>query len=164
MKENYPKPILDFSLKYEGGYSNHPRDPGGATFQGVTQRVYNTYRRNKHRPTQDVRAMATFERDEIYRHGYWDEVKGDALPSGVDLMLFDIAVNMGVGRAAQFAAKTEGLSALARIDKLDKLRMGFWKSLKRMWPVFGKGWTAREVACVRLAKRLAQEADKHVSA
>lgn len=82
-------------LVYEGGYVNHPRDPGGATFQGVTQRAYDGARTMNDLPHQDVRKMSAPERNAIYQHFYWDAVYGDVMPLGVDFVMFDGAVNSG---------------------------------------------------------------------
>lgn len=144
---------LDFTLKFEGGFVNNPKDPGGATNRGVTQRTLAAWR---HKPVSvgDVRSLTVAEAGEIYRAMYWSHVDGDGLPRGVDLMLFDIAVNMGVGRAEQWENETANMAPVARIAKLDTLRCGFWRAL-RTFPVFGKGWFARENACKALALKMA---------
>ncbi|WP_246677573.1 glycosyl hydrolase 108 family protein [Mesorhizobium sp. B2-3-12] len=86
-------------LAHEGGYSNHPADPGGATMKGVTQRVYDGYRKSKGLSTRSVKGIQTAELNEIYDRQYWDAVKGDLLPAGVDYVVFDGAVNSGPGRS-----------------------------------------------------------------
>lgn len=145
---------LPFTLQYEGPWSDNPRDPGGATMWGVTQRVYDAYRKRNGKPLQTVRLISNAERADIYKSEYWDAIGGDMLPKGVDLMGFEIAVNNGVGRAADWLAQTAGLSPPDRINALHALRMGFWRGLK-IWTYFGRGWTARETACLALAKRMA---------
>lgn len=145
---------LAFTLKYEGGFVDLKSDPGGATNLGVTQRTLAAWR---HKPVSvgDVRALGRDEAAQIYRAMYWDHIGGDNLPAGVDLMLFDIAVNMGVGRSEQFNMETSSVeNAAMKVERLDALRCGFWRAL-RTFPVFGRGWMARETACTALALRMA---------
>lgn len=151
-------------LVYEGGYSNHPSDPGGPTMKGVIQRVYDGYRKRKGLPTRSVQYLAENELHEIYRTQYWDLVRGDELPPGVDFVVFDGAVNSGpsqsvkwlqralgvkadgnIGEATLAAASTANRTAL--INGICDRRLAFLKAL-RTWPVFGKGWGSR-VADVR---------------
>lgn len=147
-------------LVHEGGYVNHPRDPGGATNQGVTQRVYDDYRRSLGVKPQSVKLMAAGERDSIYRARYWALAKCDSLPAGVSYVVFDGAVNSGVSRSVKWLQRavgvaadgvvgTETLNAVrahpnhdALIAKIVGLRMRFLKALKT-WKTFGKGWTRR---------------------
>jgi lysozyme family protein len=154
MKQNFDK-ALALTLKYEGGYSDDPYDPGGATREGVTQTTYNVYRRGKGLPRRSVRLMEDEERDDIYHAKYWEEVDADRLPSGVDALAFDIAVNSGPARARRFLAECEGLGLKARIDWLDHARRSFWRSLETYWR-FGKGWNTRENDLYQHALALAQ--------
>ena len=87
---------------------------------------------------------------QIYAKKYWNLIDGNLLPRGVDLMAFDIAVNMGPGRASRWLQETVALAPLARISRLHGNRLGFWKRLK-IWSHFGRGWMARETACEKLA-------------
>ena len=96
MKHNWHK-SLEVILHHEGGYVNHPKDPGGETNMGVTKRVY-----EEHGGTKDMKELTHEDVNPIYKKGYWDKVKGDELPDGLDLMIFDFAVNAGPGRAAKF--------------------------------------------------------------
>lgn len=82
-------------LTFEGVYSDNPKDPGGATFQGVTQRAYDGARVMNNLPKRDVREMEARERNAIYQHFYWDAVFGDVQPLGIDFLMFDAAVNSG---------------------------------------------------------------------
>jgi lysozyme family protein len=92
---------------------------------------------------------------QIYRRDFASKIGFDTLPPGVDILAFDIAVNMGPGRALDFLSQTAKVTPNpARILELHKLRMGFWKRLA-IWTRFGKGWAARETACLALALRLA---------
>jgi lysozyme family protein len=135
MKANFPA-CLAITLKYEGGYSDNPRDPGGPTCRGITQRVYDAYR---HGPLgyRSVRYIAENEVQDIYRHQYWDAIRGDDLPAGVDLIAFDIAVNSGPGRATQWLAASAGYPPLERIYYLDSSRCSFWRQasvFRDVWP------------------------------
>lgn len=148
-------------LAHEGGYVNDPLDPGGATNKGITFRVYDAYRIRKGLPTRDVRAITATEIAEIYRLQYWDAVKGDELPPGLDYVLFDGAVNSGpsqsikwlqralgsvavdgqIGQATLAAVTAHGRPA-ELIDRICDRRLTFLQALKT-WPRFGKGWRAR---------------------
>lgn len=154
MRENFDA-CLSFTLKYEGGYVNHPRDPGGPTNMGITQ-VTLSRELGRHASATDVRALSPALAKAIYRKSYWAAIDGDTHEKGVDLMLFDICVNMGPGRSRQFHDKTKALKGAARVRALHDLRMGFWRSL-RTWATFGKGWTSRENACLALALQMASE-------
>lgn len=143
---------ISFSLQFEGGFCNDPRDPGGATNKGIT---FATFKADvdPHGTLQDLRNMSTACAVGVYLKHYWTQINADALPGGVDVLANDIAINMGVGRARQFLAQTANLSAAARVQRLHNLRLGFWKRLAT-WAHFGKGWTARETACLKLARSL----------
>ncbi|KAJ0337308.1 hypothetical protein COL154_014313, partial [Colletotrichum chrysophilum] len=93
-------------LGFEGGYVNNRHDPGGATNHGITQRVYNAWRKVK--GLRSVREIAPEEVETIYRTSYADPVRFDDLPAGVDLITFDSAVNSGVSRGAQWLQGAAG--------------------------------------------------------
>ena len=158
MKQNYLI-IQPWVLAYEGGFVNHPKDPGGATNQGITQRTYDAYRRRIGHATQSVRLIDNVERDTIYRVQYWDAIRGDDLPSGVDAAVYDFAVNSGPSRAAKYLQRIAGvkqdgviglqtLDAVARMDSTQVIgrlcvdRMAFLRGLPT-WGTFGTGWTRR---------------------
>lgn len=101
---------LAFALRWEGGWSNHPSDRGGATMRGVIQRVYDAYRREAGLPKQSVRHLSEAELQAIYRRWYWDRVHGDDLPPPLDLILFDTGVNMGTGTAVKLLQKALGIT------------------------------------------------------
>ena len=147
------------TLKWEGGYSNDKYDPGGATMHGIIQREYDAYRARKNLPKQAVRLIALSEEQEIYRHSYWDEVRADELPRGVDLAVFDFGVNSGPPRAVKAMQRALGVAADGRIGQItldaiyaadpDELvegimgqRRSFLKQIKTFWR-FGKGWMRR---------------------
>lgn len=149
---------------HEGGYVNHPKDPGGETNKGVTRRVYDMFRRSKGLPVRSVKHMTEAERLEIFRTRFWNAVKGDKLPDGVDYPVYDGAVNSGPAQSVKWLQRALGPSYRGKIDGIigpetlaavdrhpnhdaligDMLdhRLAFLKALKT-WPTFGKGWTAR---------------------
>lgn len=157
MADNFDRAILKV-LEEEGGYVNHPDDPGGITNLGVTKKTYESY---IGRPVS-VRVMKSLTPDmvkPIYRKKYWDACKCDQLPSGVDIAVFDLAVNSGPGRAAKMLQSVLGLKedgvigpiTLAAAHKADKkelvnklcdARQSYLESLST-FKVFGKGWTSR---------------------
>jgi lysozyme family protein len=93
---------LPFVLRWEGGYVHHPDDPGGATNKGVTQRVYDGWRAGEGLALRSVRLIEDDDVRAIYETGYWLPPHCDDLRSRLDLVQFDTAVNMGVGRAVRF--------------------------------------------------------------
>jgi lysozyme family protein len=99
---------LPFVLRWEGGYVDHPDDPGGATNRGVTQGVYDDWRAQQQQPTRSVREITGDEVRAIYETGYWTPPRCDLLRSQLDLVHFDTAVNMGVGRAIRFLQASLG--------------------------------------------------------
>jgi lysozyme family protein len=151
MQKNLPY-ALAFTLKYEGGFADDPHDPGGATNMGITLATYRADIDCKG-SIAALRAMTVETAGIVYQKHYWAPISGDLLPSGLDVLLFDIAVNMGQGREMRIARATAHLSGLARITAVHNLRLGFWRRLA-IWARFGKGWAARETACFALAKRL----------
>ena len=157
MKHNWETAIKHI-LKWEGGYVNHPADPGGRTNLGVTQRVWEEWT-GKPATEEDMRGLTIEMVSPLYRKRYWDAVRGDDLPSGVDLCVFDCAVNAGVGRASRFLQQAVGVVAdgaigpktLAAvtamptdelIEKFCNLRESHYKSLNT-FATFGKGWMRR---------------------
>lgn len=153
-------------LVYEGGWSNHPADPGGATYQGVIQRVYDGYRKRKGLPTRSVRHLTPDEREEIYRTQYWDEAKCRDLPAGIDFVVYDGAVNSGPAQSAKWLQRALGVRADGVIGQAtigaardhpdhDKViasicdqRMAFLRALKT-WGHFGKGWSRRVASVLK---------------
>ena len=84
MKQNWERSIKEV-LKHEGGYVDHPQDPGGATNLGITLNTYRSYRRNQHLTANDLKNITMDEVYDIYKTMYWDKVRGDDLPSGGDI-------------------------------------------------------------------------------
>lgn len=158
MRENFDE-ALAAVLIHEGGYVNHPRDPGGATNMGITHRTYAAWLKVHNRPQKNVRDITDEEVAAIYKEQYWDAVKGDSLPSGVDYAVFDFAVNSGPSRAAKFLqrvvgvsddgvigqmtlAAVQGVSARQIVSELCNARLAWLKRLPH-WPTFGRGWERR---------------------
>lgn len=155
---------LTITLGYEGGYSNDAHDPGGATNHGITWRDYNAWRKEKGLPLQDVKLINMEEVKLIYKAHYWDALKCDDMPSGVDFAIFDYGVNSGVGKAGKDLQRTLGplytglldgilgaqtMTAINQVNDIETLvkricdrRMEFLRSLKT-FRYFGKGWTRR---------------------
>lgn len=158
MAANSYDACMAFVLEYEGGKVDHPKDPGGRTNQGVTQRTYDVYRRRKGLAKGDVYLMADAERDEIYRRDYWAPIGGDGLEEGVDLAAFDLAVNSGVSRAKSYLMKARVAASTSEgiARHICDTRMAFLRSL-RTWPTFGKGWSSRVVACESAAVNMARK-------
>ena len=102
---------LAFVLKSEGGYSNRPNDKGGPTMMGVTTAVYDAYRTRHGLPTRDVRQINDVEVADIYRTEYWTPTGCDQLPAGVDLCVFDLAVNAGDRRSEMILQQAVGVAA-----------------------------------------------------
>ena len=154
MKENYAQALKQV-LKYEGGYVDHPKDPGGPTNKGVTQAVYDAWQKSQNLPTQSVRNISDATVAAIYKQQYWDRIRGDDLPAGVDFAVFDYAVNSGVSRAAKTLQAVVGVTqdgvigpATIQATKtyvamtVTNKRLAFMQSLS-IWSTFGKGWSAR---------------------
>jgi len=137
------------TLQWEGGYSNLPDDPGGPTNLGIIQTEYNAWRRSKGLPLQSVRWITYDEAKAIYKNKYWDVMNCDALPAGLDLAVYDAAVNNGTGRARLWLNRTKD------IDAFCDLRLHFDQSLGHLWHVFGAGWSTRIAGIRRQAKKLA---------
>jgi lysozyme family protein len=153
------------TLAHEGGFVDHPRDPGGATNRGVTIATYRRYI-NKKGTIAQLKRLTEMQAVGIYKAQYWDAVKADGMPDGVDYAVFDFAVNSGPARAAMFVQEIVGVApdgkigplTLAAIDKADPAwvvnqlcndRMAFLRRLST-FASFGKGWT-RRVSDVRAA-------------
>lgn len=164
MKENFQK-ALDAVLHHEGGFSNHKDDPGGMTNLGCTKKVWEEW--VGHEVDEKVmRNLTPADVSPLYKARYWDKIKGDELPDGVDYIVFDTAINSGPGRAIKFlqgcvGADMDGalgpktLAAVKAVDPKQlvedyaKRRLSFLQDLPT-WQTFGKGW-GRRVADVQNA-------------
>ena len=169
MKDNFDE-CLKMLLHHEGGYVNHPSDPGGETNLGVTKKVYQEWG-----GTKDMKDLTVEDVAPIYKKNYWNRCKCDDLESGVDWVVFDWAVNSGTGRSAKAIQKICGASqdgaigpkTLALISKQNteyvieefgKIRQDFYESLKT-FDTFGKGWTRRNKETTAKALEMIEEDD-----
>lgn len=131
---------LAFVLKWEGGFSNHPNDPGGATMRGITQAVYDGYRARKGQAKQTVKNLSQAELEDIYRGQYWTPAKCSTYPWPECLIAFDAAVNCGVSRSLRWMEKKNAHDAL--VERAHHyLSLVFAKP--RQFRVFLKGWMNR---------------------
>ena len=157
MKDNF-RSSLDHVLVHEGGWADHPKDPGGATMKGVTLAVFQRHFGAK-KTKDDLRNISDAELEKVYRTGYWDKCSCDDLPLGVDYAVFDSAVNSGPGRGAKWLQQAVGaivdggigpntLESVALhepqaiINSMLDARMRFLRGL-RTFSDFGRGWTRR---------------------
>ena len=157
MLSNFPA-SLALVLKAEGGFVNHPRDPGGMTNLGVTRNVWRDWV-NRDVDEAEMRSLTPELVTPLYKARYWDACKCDDLPRGVDYAVFDSAVNMGPGRAAKLLQAALGVTADGSIGRatiaaataadpaelLEAFSQGkeeFYKSLST-FQTFGKGWLNR---------------------
>lgn len=155
--ENYDK-CLELILHHEGGYVNHPKDPGGETNLGVTKRVYEEWG-----GTKDMVDLTVEDVAPIYEKNYWGRTKCDDLPSGLDLCVFDFAVNAGPGRAAKYLQQiigttvdggigpntleavynyVEEVGVQGMIEEYQSGRQSYYEQLST-FETFGRGWTRR---------------------
>ena len=170
MKENFDR-CLGMLLQHEGGFVNHPKDPGGMTNLGVTKKVYEEWVKREV-TEQEMRDLTPEDVAPIYKANYWDKVKGDDLPSGVDWCAFDWAVNSGSKRPAKAiqaavdaypdgAIGPNTLKAVAGkepkeiIESVFHARQKFYEGL-RNFDTFGKGWTRRNKETLEQALELAE--------
>ena len=170
MKSNFDK-CLAMLLEHEGGYVNNVNDRGGMTNLGVTRRVYEDW---MDRPVteQEMRDLTPDDVAPIYKKNYWDRVKGDQLPSGVDWCAFDWAVNSGSGRPAKAIQRAVGatqdgaignqtLGLVAEkdpkfiIDYVYTVRQAFYEGLDD-YKHFGRGWSRRNTETLHQAMEMVE--------
>jgi len=169
MKQNFEQ-SLKMLLHHEGGYVWHPEDPGGETNLGVTRAVYEQWV-GRQVMDNEMKGLTVADVAPIYKTNYWDKIKGDDLPSGLDFAAFDWAVNSGTGRPAKviqkyISAKQDGaigpktLALVAENDPsniiqyLYEQRQKFYERLKT-FDTFGKGWTRRNQETLKAAMEMA---------
>ena len=148
---------LAITLPWEGGWSNHPADPGGATMRGITLATYRRYRPGA--TADQLRRISDPEVRSIYRQGYWSLIKGGSLTAGIDAVTFDAGVNSGPAQGAKWTQRALGVTAdgkvgpqtlraartaepIAVIRKASANRLGMLRGL-RTWGAFGRGWSNR---------------------
>ena len=157
MKANFEK-ALAAVLVHEGGFVNNPKDPGGMTNLGCTKAVWEEHCGHDV-DEKTMRGLTPADVGPLYRQKYWNKIQGDELPSGVDYVVFDAAINSGPGRAAKWLqacvgvdpdggigpktlAAVRAFNAKALVDDFGKRRLSFMMDLPT-WPTFGKGWSRR---------------------
>tara|TARA_R100000654_G_scaffold21905_1_gene44174 strand:- start:1878 stop:2471 length:594 start_codon:yes stop_codon:yes gene_type:complete len=169
MKENFDA-VLEHVLKSEGGYSFHPDDPGGETMMGVTRAVYEQWV-GRQVVEGEMKSLTFKDVAPIYKKEYWDRLRLDEAPAGLDMVLMDIGVNSGTGRAAKWIQRIAGVKADGAIgpvsikaisklnpqDTIERLyhtRQSFYERLKT-FSTFGRGWSRRNKEVTEFAKELA---------
>lgn len=157
MKNNW-QTSFDLMLASEGGYANHPSDPGGMTNLGVTKRVWEEWV-GRESNEKEMRSLTKEMVEPLYKRKFWDACRCDDLPTGIDYLVFDMAVNAGVGRSAKLLQHCVGVSVDGAIgpititavkskdpeelvEKFSEARELFYRGLTT-FDVFGKGWLNR---------------------
>lgn len=154
VKQSHFNKAFDRLIGHEGGYVNHPSDPGGETKYGITRRTARAhgYAGSMHELTRE-------EARRIYKSSYWDRAQADKYDPAIGFQLFDSGVNHGIGQAIRFLQRAVGVaddgvvgpvtlaavSAMSVTDVLARFnaeRLEFYTKLTT-WPTFGKGWTRR---------------------
>jgi len=174
---NYGKVMAEI-FKHEGGYVDHPKDPGGATNLGITHLTLAAWRGHKVTKS-DVKTLGLTEAELIYRKNYWDKVQGDHLPYGFDLVAMDGAVNSGPSRGSKWLQRGVGAKAdgkiggqtieaarkadVGGIERACDARMSFLRGLKH-WGTFGRGWSRRVASVEAVGTRMWLSAAEGVTA
>lgn len=157
MKQTF-ETALAAVLHHEGGFVWHKDDPGGATNLGCTKSVWEEWCGHPVE-VEAIKALTPEDVAPLYKKKYWDKIKGDDLPSGVDYVVFDAAINSGVGRASKWLQEVCGtqpdgvigpmtvqmatsMVPLDVVNLYSAKRLAFLKELKT-WETFGKGWERR---------------------
>lgn len=151
---------FDKLIGHEGGYVNHPADPGGETKYGITKRTY---------PHLNIAALTLEQAKVIYKRDFWDKAGCDVLPGGLAFDVFDTAVNSGVSRASELLQEALGVTADGKVGpqtraaieaepnkaalqaRFNGERLQFMTDLK-VWPTFSKGWARRIAANLKAIK------------
>jgi len=157
MNHNFDQ-CMTMLLEHEGGYVNHPSDPGGMTNLGITKRTYDEFH-GTDIDEEGMRKLTRADVEPIYRANYWNRCRCQDLPAGVDWAVFDFAVNSGTGRAAK--ALQQAVEAVQDgsigpmtlmavkdfevtniINRIAVYREQFYRSLST-FDTFGRGWIRR---------------------
>jgi lysozyme family protein len=172
MNENWDS-CFAMVIKSEGGFVNNPKDPGGMTNLGVTRTAWQGYL-NRDVTEAEMRALTPEMVKPFYKALYWDRIKGDMLPPGVDYAAYDLAVNSGPHKAAQYLQEIAGVpvdgmigpksleaikycNAEETADAICDMRLDFLKKLST-FGTFGRGWTDRVGRVKAKAISMANEA------
>jgi lysozyme family protein len=152
------KRSFELMLQSEGGFSNHPSDPGGMTNLGVTKATWENWV-GRESNEAEMRGLTAEKVEPLYKNKYWDAVRGDELKVGIDYLMFDFAVNAGAGRAIKTLQTSIGVPAdggfgpitmaavksfepINLIERFSQTKEDFYQSLST-FDVFGKGWLNR---------------------
>ena len=156
---------LAFTLRAEGGYVDNPDDPGAATNMGITLATYRTWSDDPAAGIPQIKDMTRRVARAIYRAVYWNPLRADALPAGIDLSVFDFGVNAGTWRSARLLQRALGFTgdevdgcigpetlgaagkadARTLIESLSSRQADYYRSLAE-FPIFGQGWLNRTEA------------------
>ena len=157
MQSNWPQSFR-LMLASEGGFSNHPSDPGGMTNLGVTKATWENWV-GRASDEAEMRGLTPEKVEPLYKKKYWDAVRGDELPVGLDYLMFDFAVNAGAGRAIKTLqtavgvtpdggfgpmtmAAVQAVDPVELIERFSQAKEDFYRSLTT-FATFGKGWLNR---------------------
>ena len=163
MQSSWQK-AFEMMLASEGGYVNHPSDPGGMTNLGVTKRVWEEWV-GRESNEKEMRSLTPEMVEPLYKRKFWDAVRGDELPAGISYLIFDFAVNAGVGRSIKTLqsavgvtpdggfgpmtmAAVQAVDPVELVEKFSQAKEDFYRSLNT-FETFGKGWLNR-VAAVKV--------------
>lgn len=131
------------TAKWEGGWSDHAQDPGGKTMYGITEKRWHEYQDVRGWKRTPVRSVTPAMAVVFYRSEYWEKCGAPNLIPGVDLAIFDVSVNSGVGRGVKYRNQTNSVSKPdERVRAICRARLSFLQSLK-IWQTFGRGWGRR---------------------
>ena len=157
MNTNWQK-SFELMLESEGGFSNHRSDPGGMTNLGVTKATWENWV-GRESDEAEMRGLTPEKIEPLYKKKYWDAVRSDELPVGLDYLLFDFAVNAGAGRAIKTLqtavgvtpdggfgpmtmAAVQAVDPVELIERFSQAKEDFYRSLTT-FSTFGKGWLNR---------------------
>ena len=171
MTSNFEQ-CLALVLKHEGGFVNNPKDPGGMTNLGVTKKTWEAYVGHEVDELA-MRSLGPTDVAPLYKKNFWEKIKADNLPTGLDYCVFDCAVNSGPSQAVKFIqialnitadgiigpltiAAAEQRDTAELIEQFCEERLHFMQSLST-WDTFGKGWQRRVEEVKDLAVRMSQQ-------
>jgi lysozyme family protein len=162
MRRNFPT-VMDHIFKWEGGYVDHPRDPGGATNMGITIHTMEALELDLDGDgdvdKDDVRQVTRPIAESIYRDRYWNAIEGDSLKVGIDLVMMDACVNSGPYASVRWAQRAMGITDDGILGPMTRRALSLAhpqefitrainerkKSVRqfRNFDVFGQGWMNR---------------------